>query len=639
MKLIGVNSGHHSSAALLENFKIETFIEGERFDGVKYGFNPYEGLTQLIINTSGNIDYITAESISGESSNFIKTFFSACWNTLIQKKKKRDPLFDKTLFKLPTASKFQFELSTHHFYHAINAFFQCGKSEGIIIVSDGAGTSFIFNDDPGKYTFGLCEYTSFFHFKKNKKDIIFNIVTKKLAPVLSDSYRQNVIEEYKKGFFADFDDSNSQWIETNLGLAGHDLQYISARRGPGFLFEAVCNHLGLDINDAGKLMGLASYGDYKSNLPNLVNQQDDKNSPFSFYIDKDIVIDRQDTKSNGFLNDKKYPDFLVDSEKWQKDENNFDQKVADIAALAQHGSEQLSWEDIEYSLKLCEEFGTKNIIATGGYYLNVVNNYKIRKKLNEIGKSDYYFYVDPLSSDAGTAIGLALWGQYCMKKEKDEILSNDYKLFDNLYLGIPRHYNKHQILSYDDFEVYDTSVTEVAKLLADKNIVSIFQSRSEAGPRALGNRSILYDPTDPNGRNIVNKVKKREWYRPFAGSILHEYAEQYFDMQGLEESPYMMFAVDVWEDKKASIPSIVHVDGTCRIQTVKREQNSYYYDLIEEFYQITGTPILFNTSFNLAGDALVETLDDAIYTMRNSDINYMYMPENNFLIKKNNSCQ
>jgi len=167
----------------------------------------------------------------------------------------------------------------------------------------------------------------------------------------------------------------------------------------------------------------------------------------------------------------------------------------------------------------------------------------------------------------------------------------------------------------------------VANKLAEGNIVAIYQGRSESGPRALGNRSILFDPRVQEGKDIVNRVKGREWFRPFAGSVLLEHVHDWFDLRGLKESPFMMYAVNVLKDKKDLIPSIVHVDGTCRIQTVTREQNQHYYDLINEFYKLTGVPILFNTSFNLAGDCIVETLDDAISTMQESDIDFLYLPE------------
>jgi carbamoyltransferase len=176
----------------------------------------------------------------------------------------------------------------------------------------------------------------------------------------------------------------------------------------------------------------------------------------------------------------------------------------------------------------------------------------------------------------------------------------------------------------------------VAELISNQNIVAIYQGRSEQGPRALGNRSILYDPRDKNGKNHVNIVKKREWFRPFAGSVLEEEAKNWFDLKSLKESKFMMFAVDVLKDKQSLIPAITHIDGTCRIQTVSKEDNKIFYNLIKEFYKITNIPILFNTSFNLAGNAIVETLQDAIYTLKNSKINYLYLPEMCILIKNPN---
>jgi len=167
---------------------------------------------------------------------------------------------------------------------------------------------------------------------------------------------------------------------------------------------------------------------------------------------------------------------------------------------------------------------------------------------------------------------------------------------------------------------------EVINHIIDGKIVAIFQGESEWGPRALGNRSILFDPRNPNAKDIVNRVKNREWYRPFAGTILLEHANDYFEMLTIKESPWMSFAVQAKDKAKKEIPGIIHVDGTCRIQTVTREQNKNYYDLISHFYEKTGVPVLFNTSFNLGGEALVETIEDAKSTIERSDIDYLYTP-------------
>ena len=169
---------------------------------------------------------------------------------------------------------------------------------------------------------------------------------------------------------------------------------------------------------------------------------------------------------------------------------------------------------------------------------------------------------------------------------------------------------------------------EVVELLIDKQqIVGMFQGQGEWGPRALGNRSILFDPTNPQAKQIVNDIKKREPYRPFAGSVMLEHASEYFEMLQLKESPWMSFAIQAKQKAYEDIPSIVHADGTCRIQTVTEEQNYNYYHLIKKMYETNSVPVVFNTSFNLGGEALVETIYDAIDTCNRSDINVLYIPQ------------
>ena len=195
-----------------------------------------------------------------------------------------------------------------------------------------------------------------------------------------------------------------------------------------------------------------------------------------------------------------------------------------------------------------------------------------------------------------------------------------------LYLG-PEYDLSH-------IEGEDATFHQVAELISERKTVAIFQGRSEAGPRALGNRSILYDPRDPNGKDKVNRIKRRESFRPFAGSILLPYVHDWFDMAGLMESPFMMYAVDVLPEMAERIPAILHVDNTCRIQTVTSKQNHNYYGLIDAFNQITDVPIVFNTSFNLAGQPLVETPEDAFKTFEGSELDHLYFPEVHKLFSK-----
>lgn len=172
-----------------------------------------------------------------------------------------------------------------------------------------------------------------------------------------------------------------------------------------------------------------------------------------------------------------------------------------------------------------------------------------------------------------------------------------------------------------------TDKNKAVDILLQQKCLGIFQGHSEWGPRALGNRSILFDARNLDAKEIVNRVKKREWWRPFAGSILLEYANNWFDLGTLKESPNMSFAVDAREIAKKMVPALVHSDGTCRIQTVTREQNKNLYELIEEFYERTSVPIILNTSFNLAGESIAETLEDAISSVERSELEYIYTPQ------------
>ncbi len=272
--------------------------------------------------------------------------------------------------------------------------------------------------------------------------------------------------------------------------------------------------------------------------------------------------------------------------------------------------------------KAVADTGKKKVVISGGYGLNCVANYHYLDQLKDTGIE---IYCEPISNDAGTAIGAALL-MYHMVTGDTEIKPQA----DTLYLGPQYHYSENDIKTMAKkygAEVKDTSNEEIVDLLIKKNIVSLFQGRSENGPRALGNRSILFDPRFADGKDYVNQVKRREYFRPFAGSILEEDVHEWFDLRGMKSSPTMMYAVNCQPGIEEKIPSIIHVDGTCRIQTVNKEQNPLYYDLISVFKEKTGVPIVFNTSFNLGGDPLVETLEDAMDTLERSDIEYLFLPE------------
>jgi carbamoyltransferase len=355
-------------------------------------------------------------------------------------------------------------------------------------------------------------------------------------------------------------------------------------------------------------MGMSSYGKYDSQIPPIYNNDG--------LINKELFDIKEKHLHNTYVNYKKFP-YLT---------NEDFQIRANFAFALQRATEQ---RVKEYILTMVEKTGIKNVCLSGGYFLNCVANYEFLKDLPD----DINIYAEPISSDAGTSIGAAkiVWhdfsGDTTIRKQ------------ETIYHGLHHHYElkdiKSKLLPDEDIDTVEYS--DIAKLISNRNIVAMYQGRSEAGPRALGNRSILYDPRDPTGKDTVNIIKKREWFRPFAGSVLEEKAKEWFDMRCLDQSPFMMYAVDVLPHKQKEIPSITHVDGTCRVQTVNCNQNYHFYNLIKEFYKLTNVPILFNTSFNLAGECIVETLDNALDTLRRSNIEYLYLPEFKILITiKNN---
>jgi len=397
--------------------------------------------------------------------------------------------------------------------------------------------------------------------------------------------KHNFTEIFKRVYVFTDDDSFEKFYSDRGYYYSNSLNICRA-------YEQMVEYCGFNFLEAGKAMGLAPYGKPDSNIPSIFEGNYPKyRHNKEFYKNGQLVIN--DYLKRATLEIKQ----------------NF-------AYSVQKQCEDMMMQMIQFSVQKTD---CKNVIVTGGFGLNCSANYQYRKRLPK----DINLYCEPISHDGGTSIGAARFVWNTMYK-------SSFSKLETLYLGPSENLNYNL---KDKEQSFNVTKQDVVRLLLEQKLICIFQSKSEAGPRALGNRSILFDPRVPNGKDIVNRVKKREWFRPFAGTILLDYVHDWFDMAGLEESPFMMYAVDTLEDKRKIIPSIVHVDGTCRIQTVTKKQNLHFYELIEEFYKQTSVPILFNTSFNLAGEPLVETIDDALETLRNSDLEYLYLPEINKMIR------
>ncbi len=261
---------------------------------------------------------------------------------------------------------------------------------------------------------------------------------------------------------------------------------------------------------------------------------------------------------------------------------------------------------------LIHRFAIKeNLTFTGGCAQNVLYNTKLKTKFNKL-------FCDPFNGDFGISLGAANF--YC----KNFIKNN------KIYLGIPQKINTDLFLKYT---IKTVEPYEVAQILQE-DPVAIFQSRSEQGQRGLGNRSLLMNPSHPQAQEKLNEIKKREWYRKFACSILKEEARNWFDMKGLSESPYMMYVFNLLESKKNILKSGISKNNTSRIQTVTKSNNQNYYNLIKSFYKLTNIPLVINTSLNLPGEVLVETMYDLYNLFNNSPLKYIYLPEINKIIIK-----
>ena len=613
MWIAGITRGHNGGVCLLHNGEIVFSIEEERISRNKYDGSPYAGIFKILEYTD-KLDYVGfahTQSLDGSNGPECRTEFTQ-ENVYLSMLRKLGLLQKHPYNVMDPASHPQvIDLShDHHKLHAWCGFVRSGWDDATVLVVDGAGTFIPMTHQYDDFMTWEVESV----FSANKK------THNKITTVFKHIATKNAIPGY-------YDKMDTK-VLTHLRHTEEDAEFttlISDRAGTVKAYEAVTALCGWQPIEAGKTMGLAPYG----------NPNDDLMDFYDRYFDKWPITNRNwvvPTYPNGAkINDILYID---DSEYFHLFEQGKDCEVPYVKDIAYKLQEQTQDAVLQMIEKSVELTGNKKVIVTGGYGLNCVANYHYLDRLNELGIE---LYVEPISNDAGTALGAAYWVH--------QLVTGETKTIDKtLYLGPAYCYSKEEIDNLAD--KYNASITndvtneDVIDIITDKNIVTLFQGRCENGPRALGNRSILYDPTDPNGKDFVNNVKRREYFRPFAGSILKEDVHEWFDLRGMTETPHMMYAVNCQPGIEEKIPSIIHVDGTCRIQTVTEEQNPNYYSLIKAFKEKTGCPIIFNTSFNLGGEPLVETLDDGFRTLANSDIEYMYLPEYKKLVYiKNHEIQ
>ena len=591
--ILGISRGHNAGACLLKDGKIVFALEEERLSRVKYDGGPLAVMVKVKEYTD-KLDHIFISHTQSLADNAGKIEYSGddIYTGLARKLKLIDHKVPAWIGKHPQVSDYSFQ---HHKIHAACAFYRSGFDEAVAVVIDGAGTGF--SAITGKERTTLWEVET----------IIDCAYPNQLKTLYKHSATRDPIENVH------VKESSSEHLQEE----GTHESLVTNNAGITKVYEAVTEYCGFSSIEAGKTMGLFPYGKENKDIPDLFQNNTSFGVPLS---NRNLIVPTYPNAAK--LNAKTWP--FLDQDDFSLPDATHMQNRRDMAYAVQKQTQQAVLDMI---LKAVSMSGKKKVVFSGGYALNCVANYFLLDTLNEHGIE---LYVEPISNDGGTAIGAALLGYY-------NTFESDKKLNGReIYLGPEYNYTEADILSLANeygatVETADESI--IVDLMTSKNIVACFQGRSENGPRALGNRSLMFDPRFEDGKDYVNNIKHREYFRPFAGSILVEDVDSWFDLRGMKDSPHMMYAVNCKPGVEDKIPSIIHVDGTCRIQTVSETDNPLYYNIIKAFKEKTGTPIIFNTSFNLGGEPLVETLEDALWTLQQSDIEYLYLPEYNKLLK------
>lgn len=584
MKILGVSFDYHdSSATLVIDGKVVAAAQEERFTRVKHDASLPKKSIDFCLEQAG-IDAHELDAIVHFENPFLKFDRILDTGVTIYKKSSKDAVdyLDRVTTSWLKAGKFEvakrisdyLEVSddiihyvTHHESHTGAAFFPSPFDESTIITLDGAGEYETYTVSVGKNN------------------------------------------QIKKCF--------SQCLPHSLGL----------------FYSAFTAYLGFEVNEGEyKVMGMAGFGKpiFLEKIAPMIELHDDG----GFTIDQTFFE---------FINPKKYP-FNKKLEKLlgparepestfnvgdpalkfsPNSEEGISRHYANIAASVQVVTENVIQHVVSCAIK---RTGIKNVCVSGGVSLNSLANGKLQRAL------PINLYVHPCAGDAGSSLGAALFYYHsvckkprAIKNNLDPYLGKEFDAED--CVDAIRNTGAHVVGSFNN----DSELTaSVAKLLADGAVIGWGQGQFEWGPRALGNRSILANPTLPEIQRIVNKkIKFREPFRPFAPAVIAEHAHEYFElaennMPGCLEQ-YMLSVAFVRPEKRHLLPAITHIDGTARVQLVTRESNLLFYKLLRAFQSITGVPVLLNTSFNLRGEPMVSAPRDMVKTFSWSNMDYLVM--------------
>ncbi len=445
-------------------------------------------------------------------------------------------------------------------------------------------------------------------------------------------------------------DGVGEWVTATWGVGrGNEIRLYKQMEFPhslGLLYSAFTAFLGFEVNEGEyKVMGMAPFGKprYVDKVYKVIRANGDGSFElnmdyFSFHYSttktyskkfEELFGEPRNPESHFFTAGTEFPSYFGPKP------SNFDelakpnQHYADIAASIQLVMEEVL---LKMAQHLHQETGLKRLCVAGGVALNSVANGRI---LRETPFEE--LYVQPSAGDGGGALGAALYAYHgVLGKPRSFVMEHAYWGEEHSLATIEEFLLKNGV-RFRKFHEEEKLIEWVVDRLKEGKVIGWAQSRFEWGPRALGNRSILADPRRADMKDLVNvKIKFREPFRPFAPSVLVEATEKYFDLPDAAKhypARFMLFVVDVKDDKKAAIPAVTHVDGTGRLQTVGKDHSPRYYRLIETFGQATGVPVVLNTSFNLKGEPIVNTPQEAFNTFSKSGMDCVVLGD--YVIEKN----
>lgn len=551
--ILGIHIGHDRGACIIRNTKVLGMIAQERLDRIKYSrsyYLPFEAINSLLDYCKVNITQINCIGISCDAIEGDSLL------ELIQ-----EEFEDYYKIAIP------FLMVSHHDAHAYAAYYSSGMDESLILVADGGGD----------YVGDMIEAESLYLGKAGK--------IKKIAQRLQAPTIRRLRD-------------TTNYVYPLMPSVVKKAPISIARK-----YEQITYLLGFGWGEAGKTMGLASYGQptFTTKLPSITDF--DYNLTYADLLD-DIFVQQS-------LSGLTFHSFIK-------------QNRADIASSVQYLTQKTI---IALVNMLFMRYHCKNICLSGGLFLNCLSNQAIIKQCHPDN-----IFILPCAGDDGQALGCAYYAyiHYLKPIQRFQIQLP--------YLGLSYENEKVEVAlmskGLDYVYLEDKKLARrVSQLIAKNKIIGLHRGRTEVGPRALCHRSILANPTNPEMKDILNKrVKHREEFRPFAPSVIAEEQCLYFNLP--ISSDFMLLATDVYEQYRESLVSITHVDGTARVQAIHQEQDPFTHYMLTCLKEDIGVPIVLNTSFNVAGEPIVESPEDAINTYLKTDIDILVI--GNYMIENKN---